>query len=189
LRDISIGVGITGSFCCFADIIPVIERLARDNKVMPVLSFNAASMDTRFYRAEDFKNTLRRITGNEPITTIQGAEQVGPKKMFDIMLIAPCTGNTMAKLNLGITDTPVLMAAKASLRNGVPIVLAPSTNDALGASAQNIAALLNRKNVYFVPFSQDDPIKKPRSMVARFGLCDKALDQALNGDQIQPIIM
>lgn len=189
MNELSIGIGITGSFCCFADIIPVIERLSRDNKVTTILSFNASSLDTRFYKAEDLRSELLRITGNYPLLTIQEAEQVGPKRLFDIMLIAPCTGNTMAKLNHGITDTPVLMAAKAHLRNGLPLVIAPSTNDALGASALNIAGLINRKNIFFVPFSQDDPIKKPRSMVARFGLCDKTIEKAMKGEQIQPIIM
>ena len=188
MRDISIGVGITGSFCCFADIIPVIERLARDNKVMPVLSFNAASMDTRFYRAEDFKNTLRRITGNEPITTIQGAEQVGPKKMFDIMLIAPCTGNTLAKLAHSIADSPVTLAAKSHLRNGRPVLIAVSTNDALCGAAENIGRLLARKNYYFVPFGQDDPVGKPTSMVAKFNKIPEALNLAAQGRQLQPIL-
>ena len=124
---------------------------------------------------------------SQVISTIVEAEEIGPKKMFDIMLIAPCIGNTLAKLQNGIVETTVLMAAKAHLRNNSPLALA--TNDALGAAAINIGYLLNRKNVYFVPFSQDDYAKKPRSMVARFGLCEKALEYALDGQQIQPIIL
>ncbi len=189
MTQLRIGVGICGSFCCFAQILPVLEQLAKDNEVHTVLSPAAASMDTRFYQAADFRAELVQRTGRSPMTTIVEAEQVGPKQLFDIMLIAPCTGNTLAKLNYGITDTAVLMAAKAHLRNDRPLVIAPSTNDALRAAAVNIGSLLNRKNVYFVPYSQDDYVKKPSSMVAHFGLCEKALEQALEGKQIQPVIL
>ena len=189
MKGKKIGVVITGSFCTFSDILPVIGRLAQNNEVTAILSEASASWDTRFYRAEDFKAELRRVTGKEPMTTVVEAEQIGPRRMFDIMLIAPCTGNTLAKINHGIVDTSATMAAKSHLRNGLPLVIAISTNDALGAAAVNIGELLNRKNIYFVPYGQDDWQKKPRSMVAHFGLCDKAIELALEGEQIQPILM
>lgn len=184
-----IGVAITGSFCSFSQILPVIERLAKENEVTAILSNSAATTDTRFYRAEDFRRELQRITGHPPMTTIAEAEQVGPQRLFDVILVAPCTGNTLAKLNHGITDTAVLMAIKAQVRNDRPVVLALSTNDALGTSAANIGGLLNRRNLYFVPFSQDDYEKKPRSMAARFGLCEQTMDAALEGRQAQPLIL
>lgn len=189
MTDINIGFGICGSFCTFSQIIPVIEGLAKSNNVFPIMSEAAYETDTRFYAAEDFHVDVTRASGNQIIHTIVDAEPIGPRKMFDAMVIAPCTGNTLAKLALGITDTAVLMAAKAHLRNNRPLVLAISTNDALSGSAQNIGTLLNRKNVYFVPFSQDDFEKKPRSMVARMGLIDKSIELALGGEQIQPILM
>ena len=184
-----IGVGITGSFCSFSQALPVIERLARDNEETTILSPAAATMDTRFYRAEDFRRELQRITGRPPMPTIAAAEQVGPMRLFDVLLVAPCTGNTLAKLHHGITDTAVLMAIKAQVRNDRPVVLALSTNDALGTSAINIGGLLNRRNLYFVPFSQDDHEKKPRSMAARFGLCEQTMEAALEGRQAQPLIL
>ena len=183
-----IGIGICGSFCTFSQILPVIKELKKHNDVTAVLSYSAQSTDTRFYKAEDFIKDIRDTTEKPPITTIAEAEQVGPQNMFDVFLIAPCTGNTMAKLKAGITDTPVLMAAKAHLRNNKPVVIGFSTNDALSAAAANIGELLNRKNVYFVPFSQDDYEKKPRSMAAHFGLCEKAMEAALENRQLQPII-
>jgi len=184
-----IGVGITGSFCTFSQLLTLLEELCPENQVTAVLSYMSAETDTRFYQAEDFRRRVTEITKRKPIYTIVEAEEVGPKKLFDIMLIAPCTGNTLAKLNYGITDTPVLMAAKAHIRNNRPLAIALSTNDALGTAGANIGSLLNRRNVYFVPFSQDDPEKKPRSMAARFDLCQKTLDFALEGQQIQPIIL
>ena len=183
-----IGVGICGSVCTFSQIIPVLKTLSCSNEVTAVLSYSTQEIDTRFYRADDFKKDVVAATGRTPITTIAGAEQVGPQHLFDVMLLAPCTGNTMAKLKSGITDTPVLMAAKAHLRNNKPLVIAFSTNDALGAAAPNIAELLNRRNIYFVPFSQDDYEKKPRSMASHFGLCEKAMEAALRGEQLQPIL-
>lgn len=189
MKDLRIGVCITGSFCTFSQVLPMIERLSADNHVTAILSPVSATFDTRFYRAEDFRADLIKATGKEPMTTIVQAEEIGPKRLFDAMLIAPCTGNTLAKLNNGITDTCVLMAAKAHLRNNRPLVIAVSTNDALGAAAQNIAGLLMRKNVFFVPYSQDNFAKKPLSMVAHFGLCEKTLEHAMQDRQIQPIIM
>ena len=189
MNDKHIGVALTGSFCTFSQVLPVIRRLAERNSVTAILSPAAAATDTRFYRAEDLRRELEQITGNPLMTTIAQAEQIGPKKLFDVLLVAPCTGNTMAKLKCGITDTSVLMAVKAQLRNDRPVVLAFSTNDALGAAAVNIGTLLNRRNLYFVPFGQDDPQKKPRSMAAGFGLCEAALDAALEGRQLQPILL
>ncbi len=185
----TIGFGVTGSFCTFSQIIPVMESLAQNNQVIPVLSDMAYHTDTRFYRAEDFRAEARRACGNEIIHTIVEAEPIGPKKLFDIMVIAPCTGNTLAKLCAGITDTPVLMAAKAHIRNDRPLAIAVSTNDALGAAARNIGELMNRRNVYFVPFQQDDYEKKPRSMVACMELVESALDWAIKGLQIQPMVL
>ncbi len=189
MKNQKIGVAMTGSFCTFSQVLPVIRQLAKSNEVTAVLSPAAAETDTRFYRAEDLLRELEQITGRKPMRTIAEAEQVGPGKLFDVLLAAPCTGNTLAKLNLGITDTSVLMAIKAQLRNGRPVVLALSTNDALSNAAKNIGGLLNRRDLYFVPFSQDDPEKKPRSMAANFGLCEAALDAALEGRQLQPIIL
>lgn len=189
MKDKKIGVAITGSFCTFSQVLPVIERLARDNEVTAILSPAAATTDTRFYRAEDFRQDLQQITGRVPMTTLTEVEPIGPKGLFDVLLVAPCTGNTLAKLNCGIVDTPVLMAIKSQVRNDRPVVLALSTNDALGATAVNIGGLLNRRNLYFVPFSQDDHEKKPRSMAARFGLCEAAMEAALEGRQAQPVIL
>lgn len=187
--DQNIGFGVTGSFCTFSQILPVMERMAKGNNVIPVLSDAAYGTDTRFYQAEDFRAEVKRLCKNDIIHTIVDAEPIGPRKMFDAMVIAPCTGNTLAKLCCGITDTPVLMAAKAHIRNDRPLVIAISTNDALGAAARNIGELLNRRNVYFVPFSQDNYEKKPRSMVARMGLVENTVELALKGQQIQPLVM
>ena len=189
MQDKKIGVCITGSFCTFSQILPVMERLARDNQVTAILSSAAATTDTRFYKAEDFRREVQRITGRPPMTTFAEAEHIGPQKLFDVLLVAPCTGNTLAKLHHGITDTSVLMAIKAQVRNDRPVVIALSTNDALGTAAINIGGLLNRRNLYFVPFSQDDHEKKPRSMAARFGLCEATMEAALEGRQAQPLIL
>ena len=189
MQDKKIGVCITGSFCTFSQILPVMERLARDNQVTAILSSAAATTDTRFYKAEDFRREVQRLTGRPPMTTIAEAEHIGPQKLIDVLLVAPCTGNTLAKLHHGITDTSVLMAIKAQVRNVRPVGIALSTNDALGTAAINIGGLLNRRNLYFVPFSQDDHEKKPRSMAARFGLCEATMEAALEGRQAQPLIL
>ena len=189
MKQYRIGVALTGSFCTFSQVLPVIRALSQKHQVTAILSPAAAETDTRFYRAEELRRELEQITGKPLMTTIAEAEQIGPQKLFDAILVAPCTGNTMAKLSQGITDTAVLMAIKAQIRNERPVVLAFSTNDALGAAAVNIGALLNRRHIYFVPFHQDDPEKKPRSMAASFGLCEQTLDAALEGRQIQPIIL
>ena len=189
-KDLKIGFALTGSFCTFSKTLPIIKELVKEGaSVIPIMSYNAYELDTKFGKAEDFRNQIKEITGKEIIHTIQGAEPIGPKKMTDIMIIAPTTGNTIAKLTNGITDTPVTMAVKSSLRIGIPIVLALATNDALAASAQNIGKLLNNKNFYFVPMKQDDFEKKPTSIVADFTMIPTTIESALKKQQIQPILL
>ena len=188
MKNKNIGFGITGSFCTFHRILPVMEELAKENQVYPVLSPAAREWDTRFFKASEFRAAVEGICQRGSITTVVQAEPIGPKKMFDIMVIAPCTGNTLSKLAHGIADGPVTMAAKSHLRNGRPILLAVSTNDALGAGAENIGRLLARKHYYFVPFGQDDPERKPASMVAHFEKLPQALSAAMEGKQIQPLL-
>jgi dipicolinate synthase subunit B len=189
LKGVKVGWGIAGSFCNYEYVFPQIERLKDlGADIYPIMSYNAASIDTRFGKSEDWNQKLREIIGREIIQTIQDAEPVGPKLKLDIMIVAPCTGNTLAKIANAITDTPLTMACKAHLRNQRPLVLAIATNDALGANAKNIGLLLNMKNIYFVPFKQDDPFNKPNSMIANFEKIEKTLEEALKGKQIQPII-
>ena len=153
------------------------------------MSFNAFSLDTRFGKAEDFRNHITKITGNSIIADLPSAEPIGPKKMLDVLVIEPCTGNTLAKLALGIADTPVTMAAKSHLRNQRPLLIAISSNDALAGAAKNIAMLQNYKNVFFVPYKQDDPAEKPNSIVADFTKTESAIHAALDGRQSQPILI
>lgn len=189
MNNKKIALGITGSFCTFSQIIENIKELVKkENFIQPVFSYSLA-MDTRFYKSADFKRDIEAFTGNIPITTITEAEPIGPKNDLDLVIIAPCTGNTLAKLAAGITDTPVLMAAKAHLRNDKPLLLAVSTNDALSANHKNIAELLNRKNIYFVPYRQDDYLKKKNSLVADFSLLEEAADHAIAGRQMQPLLI
>ncbi|NYB75015.1 dipicolinate synthase subunit B [Sedimentibacter hydroxybenzoicus DSM 7310] len=186
----NIGIGITGSFCTFDKIIPPITKLKElEANVSTVFSDNAKSCDTRFCEAEDFLKLVYQLTGNEPITTIVDAEPVGPKNLFDIFIIAPATGNTIAKLANAITDTPVLMAAKAHLRNNKPVVISVSTNDALSMNFKNIGTLYNTKNIFFVPFGQDNYRSKPNSMVADVDQMIPTIEKALEGKQIQPVII
>lgn len=188
MKKTTIGFAITGSFCTFESVLKEMQQLVRrDYDVLPVLSYNASRLDTRFMEAAELHRRIREITGKEPIETLQAAEPIGPKKMTDVYLIAPATGNTLAKLANGIFDTPVLLGAKSHLRNDRPLVLAVSTNDALGTAAQNIGRLLAWRNVYFVPFRQDDALKKPRSLVADFSLIPKTIAAALCGVQLQPL--
>lgn len=190
MDKIKIGFALTGSFCTFPDVIPVVKALVETGyDVVPVFSEFAYATDTRFGRAADFVRELEMICDHDAIHTIVEAEPIGPKKLFDVVVIAPCTGNTLAKLNNGITDTCVTMAAKAHLRNQRPLVIAVSTNDALGNSAKNIGGLLNCKNVYFVPMKQDNPSGKPRSIVADFPRIPQAVEHALTGAQVQPIYL
>ncbi len=189
MNGLKIGYAVCGSFCTFSRAIPVMEQLAAEGaRVTPVMSPTAYSTDTRFGRAEDFNRRIEAACGCSIIHTIDAAEPIGPKKLLDVLVIAPCTGNTLAKLALGVTDTPVTMAAKAHLRNGRPLVLAIATNDGLAASAKNIGALMNTRNVYFVPFGQDDPTGKPGSLIAHFELIPETIEAAMNGRQIQPLL-
>lgn len=188
MQDKTIGLGITGSACSFAGLLPVLRHLCLHNRVIPILSPAAAGQDTRFFEAAAFCRQVEAITGEPLITTIPQAEPVGPQKLLDVLLLAPCTSNTMAKLCHGITDTAVLMAAKSHLRNGGPVVIAPFTNDALGTSAPVIGQLLTRRQIYFVPFRQDNWREKPRSMTANWARTEAALDHALAGQQLQPIL-
>lgn len=184
----SIGFALCGSFCTFSKAISQMKELVSlSYDVIPIMSYNAASTDTRFGNAKDFIEEIEDITNNKIISTITEAEPIGPKKMCDLLTICPCTGNTLGKLCAGITDTPVTMAAKSHMRILRPVLLCVATNDALGASAQNIGRLLNTKNVYFVPMSQDDPVNKPNSLVSHFELLPQCVENALNGIQSQPI--
>lgn len=189
MRNLTIGFAFTGSFCTFAPALAQLEALAENGpKIIPIMSFNAATIDSRFGKAEDFKARIREITGNEILDSIGGAEPIGPKKLLDLLIIAPCTGNTLAKIALGITDTPVTMAAKAHLRNARPLLIAIATNDALSANAKNLGVLLNTRNVFFVPFSQDDCWGKSTSIVADFSQLIPAAQHALEHKQLQPLI-
>lgn len=190
MDQIKVGFAFTGSFCTFSTVIPIVRSLIENGyDVTPIFSEYAFETDTRFGKASDFTQSLEFITGNEIIHTITQAEPIGPKNLFDILVIAPCTGNTLGKLNCGITDTSVTMAAKAHLRNQKPLLIGVSTNDALGASAKNIGGLLNYKNVYFIPMKQDNPEGKPRSVVADFSKLHEALKLALEEKQIQPVYL
>lgn len=181
----NIGYCFTGSFCTFAKSIEALEELVRaGHNVVPIMSENAYSTDTRFGDASDIQNRLIQITGNSIIHTINQAEPIGPKKMFDVLAIVPCTGNTLAKLANGITDTSVTMATKSHLRNNRPVVIGVSTNDALGAAAKNIGMLLNYKHYYFVPFGMDNCIMKPKSMVCDFSQVKDTIEAAENGEEI-----
>ncbi len=184
-----LGVCITGSFCTFETVFAQLEKLARHFSLLPIFSFNASGLDTRFGRAGDHLDRLRAISGREPILTIPQAEPIGPKGLTDILAVTPCTGNTLAKLANSIVDTPVTMAVKSHLRNGKPVVVGVSTNDALAGAAQNLAALQNRKHYYFVPYRQDNSEKKPTSLVADFQQLEQTLWAALEGKQIQPMVL
>lgn len=183
-----IGLALCGSYCSYDKVFAATEELAERYDLVPIMSDTAAETDSRFGTAAEHIKRLMLLTGKKVVTTIPEAEPFGPKTPLDALLIAPCTGNTLAKLAHGITDSAVLMAAKAHLRNGRPLVLAVSTNDGLSGSAENIARLLNRKNVYFVPFGQDDPAHKPNSLQADFTLMGETLEAAMAGRQLQPLL-
>lgn len=190
LSSYTIGYGITGSFCTFEKTkIAVGELVKLGAAVVPIFSHNVQRMDTRFGGAKEFMEAVEEITGNHGIKTIQEAEPIGPKANLDVMVIAPCTGNTMAKLWNGITDSPVLMASKAHLRNQKPLVISISTNDAMGMNFKNIGNLMNTKNIYFVPFGQDDYKKKPASLIGDLKLLPDTIDLAMEGRQIQPVVV
>lgn len=184
-----IGFAMCGSFCTYAEVFSVMEELSKEHQIIPIFSFAAASVDSRFGTAESFLQKAAEICGMQPLKTIAEVEPIGPKKLLDVLVIAPCTGNTLAKLAHSIADTPVTMAAKSHLRNGRPVLVAVSTNDALAGAAENIGKLLARKHYYFVPFGQDNAADKPASMVADFKKIPQALESALEGNQIQPILI
>ena len=185
----NIGFAMTGSYCTFSQVFPIMEEAAKNHTLIPIFSANVYHTDTRFGTAQSHIRRAAEICGRDPIFTIAQAEPIGPKKMLDALIIAPCTGNTLAKLAHSIADTPVTMAAKSHLRNGRPVIVAVSTNDALAGAAENIGRLLSRKHYYFVPFGQDDPNGKPTSMVADFTKILPTLTAALDDKQIQPILL
>ena len=190
LKGVRIGFALTGSHCTLGEVVDEIRRLVSEGaEVTPIVSFSVDTTDTRFGTADYWKSLLEEVTGRKVINTITGAEPIGPQQLLDVLIIAPCTGNTMAKLANAITDTPVLMAAKACLRNRRPVILAISTNDGLGLNAKNLGMLLNTKNVYFVPFGQDNPGQKPNSLVARMDLILETTIAALAGRQLQPLLV
>lgn len=180
---------MTGSFCTFEKATAQLEALSHTYHILPLMSQNAYTTDTRFGKAEDWVKRVEEISGHEVLHTIVQAEPIGPKGMVDVLTVAPCTGNTLSKIASGITDTPVTMAVKSALRIGIPVVLCCATNDAMAASGPNLLRLLNTKNVYLVPLRQDDPVKKPVSLVADFTLLPQAVALALEGKQLQPVFL
>ncbi len=186
---IRLGFALCGSFCTFDAALPVMRELAETCEITPILSPAAAETDTRFGLASRFLAEVREICGREPILRLEEAEPIGPKGLLDILAVVPCTGNTLAKLAAGVADTAVTFACKAHLRNARPVVLGVSTNDGLAAGAANLGLLLNRKHYYFVPFRQDDPRGKPTSLVADFTLLPEAIRAALEGRQLQPLLL
>lgn len=189
LKDKNIGFAMCGSFCTFKKAVAVLEELCKTGaNVIPIMSDISYTTDTRFGKADDFKNKIRNLCNNDIIHTVDGAEPIGPKALLDLLVIMPCTGNTLAKLNSGIADTSVTMAAKAHLRNARPVIIAVSTNDALANAAKNIGSLMNARNIYFLPLRQDDCIKKPTSVVADFDKLIPAIEAALSKRQFQPIL-
>jgi len=184
-----IGFALCGSFCTFSEVFPVMEALAKHHHVIPIFSFASASIDSRFGAAREHLRRAEEICHVKPLHSIDAVEPIGPKKLLDALIVAPCTGNTLAKLAHSIADTPVTMAAKSHLRNARPVIVAISTNDALAGAAENIGKLMARKHYYFVPFRQDDPQKKPTSIVADFSKIPQTLDAALAGRQIQPLLL
>ena len=187
--NVNIGFTMTGSFCTFKKVIPKIKELKDlGANIIPIMSYNSYNLDTKFGKAKEFIDEIENITGNKIIHTIQGAEPIGPKGLTDIMVVAPCSGNTIAKLANAIIDTPAVMAIKSHLRNQKPLVIGISTNDGLSGSAENIGKILNRKNYYFVPFTQDNPITKPTSLVFKFDYLIPTIKEALKNKQLQPLI-
>ena len=189
INNKNIGFALTGSFCTFNKTIEQMEKLSKKCNIFPIMSYNSFSLDTKFGKASDFIETIEKICNKKIIHSIQDAEPLGPNQLLDLLLIAPCSGNTLAKLANDIIDTPVTMACKSALRNSTPVVIGISTNNALSGNAENIGKLLNRKNYYFIPFKQDNPITKPRSIVFDFSYIEKTLEEALEHKQISPIIL
>ena len=189
MGNLTIGFALTGSYCTFHKTIPEIKNLVESGyNIIPIFSENVYKTDTRFGEASFFEKEVEEICKNKIIKSIKEAEPIGPKKLLDALIVAPCTGNTLAKLSCGIADTSVAMAVKSTLRNEKPVIIGVSTNDGLGNACKNIGNLLNYKGIYFVPFNQDDPFKKPRSLVADMSKIRDTLNLALNGVQLQPII-
>ena len=184
-----IGFAMCGSFCTYQQVFPVMEEIAKHHTVIPIFSEISYTTDSRFGTHEEHIDTVKKICGRQILHTIEQVEPIGPKKLLDVLIIAPCTGNTLAKLAHSIADGPVTMAAKSHLRNARPVIVAVSTNDALAGAGENIGKLLSRKHYYFVPFGQDNPEKKPTSMVADFSKIPDTFVAALEGRQIQPIIL
>lgn len=190
LKGKKIGFGLTGSHCTYDAVFPEIEKLVNAGaEVLPVVTFTVKNTETRFGKGEDWVQRIEELTGNNVIDSIVKAEPLGPKIPLDCMVIAPLTGNSMSKFANAMTDSPVLMAAKATLRNQKPVVLGISTNDALGLNGVNLMRLMATKNIYMIPFGQDDPVKKPNSMVARMGLLTETIIEAMDGKQLQPVLV
>lgn len=190
MEQVRVGFAFCGSFCTYDQVMPALERAkARYGDVTPIISEKSAETDSRFGPAHEFIREMERICDKRVIDTIPKAEPIGPKKLLDVLIIAPCTGSTLSRLANGMSDTSVTMAAKAMWRNGRPVVVAVSTNDGLAGSAKNIAALLDKKHVFFVPYRQDDPVGKPTSLVADFTKINDTVDAALQGRQLQPLLL
>ena len=190
MEQVRVGFAFCGSFCTYDQVMPALERArARYGDVTPIISEKSAETDSRFGPAHEFIREMERVCDRRVIDTIPKAEPIGPKKLLDVLIIAPCTGSTLSRLANGMSDTSVTMAAKAMWRNGRPVVVAVSTNDGLAGSAKNIAALLDKKHVFFVPYRQDDPVGKPTSLVADFTKINDTVDAALQGRQLQPLLL
>ena len=190
MTALKIGFAMCGSFCTFSKAIEQMENLIQSGyEIIPIMSFNAYSTDTRFGKANDICEKIQNLCKRDIIHTIKDAEPIGPEKLTDVMIVAPCTGNTLAKLANAVTDTPVTMAVKSHLRQQKPVLLSIATNDALGASAQNIGKLMNTRHYYFVPFRQDNPLQKPNSLVSDFSLIPSALSSAVQNRQMQPVLI
>ncbi len=189
-ESVKLGFAFTGSFCTMRVVTDTLRSVKENGyDIFPIMSETVYSTDTRFGKCKDFIDEIEEITHRKIISTVTEAEPIGPRKLIDALVIAPCTGNTLAKIALGINDGCVPLAAKATLRNNRPVIIAPSTNDALGANAKNIGLLLNTENIFFVPFGQDDPLGKNNSLVAKWDMVIPAIEEALNYKQIQPVIM
>lgn len=185
----TLGFALCGSFCTYRAVIGVLPKLTAEYDVIPIFSDAGCSIDSRFGPADAFVREVEELCGKKALHKLEDVEPLGPKKLLDLLIVAPCTGNTLGKLSNGIADSPVTFACKAHLRNARPILLAVSTNDGLSGSAENLGKLLNRKHYYFVPFGQDSPLKKPYSLVADFSRLPEAADAALEGRQLQPILL
>ena len=190
MEKVRVGFAFCGSFCTYSEVMPALERArARYGDVTPIVSEKSAGTDSRVGPAHEFLREMERICDQRVIDSIPKAEPIGPQKLLDVLVIAPCTGSTLARLANGFSDTAVTMAAKSMWRNGRPVVIAVSTNDGLGASAKNIGLLMEKKHVFFVPYRQDDPVGKPTSLVADFSRINDAVDAALEGRQVQPVLL